>query len=55
MALLRLAVLKLSLWESGATYGSALQNLRYRNEGRHAKGRECRFLTLCGRALTHAT
>ncbi|BGO99130.1 peroxisome assembly protein (Peroxin-2) [Rhodotorula toruloides] len=38
MALLRLAVLKLSLWESGATYGSALQNLRYRNEGRHAKG-----------------
>ncbi|GAA5867901.1 hypothetical protein JCM3774_004715 [Rhodotorula dairenensis] len=33
MAMLRLAVLKLSLWESNATYGATLQNLRYRDEG----------------------
>ncbi|GAA5898098.1 hypothetical protein JCM8208_000154 [Rhodotorula glutinis] len=38
LALLRLAVLRMSLWDRGATYGSTLQNLRYRNEGRHAKG-----------------
>ncbi|GAA5925178.1 hypothetical protein JCM3775_006388 [Rhodotorula graminis] len=38
LALLRLAILRMSLWDRGATYGSTLQNLRYRNEGRHAKG-----------------
>jgi len=38
LALLRLAVLRMSLWDRGATYGSTLQNLRYRNEGRHHKG-----------------
>ncbi|GAA5981395.1 hypothetical protein JCM10908_004093 [Rhodotorula pacifica] len=36
VAMLRLAVLKLSLWESNATYGASLQNLRYRDEGKHA-------------------
>ncbi|BGP36401.1 peroxisome assembly protein (Peroxin-2) [Rhodotorula kratochvilovae] len=38
LALLRLAVLRMSLWDSGATYGSTLQNLRYRNEAQHGKG-----------------
>ncbi|GAA5997243.1 pex2/pex10/pex12 family protein [Rhodotorula paludigena] len=38
LAVLRLAVLRLSLWDSGATYGSTLQNLRYRNEAKHAHG-----------------
>ncbi|GAA5823053.1 hypothetical protein JCM3770_005714 [Rhodotorula araucariae] len=38
LALLRLAVLRMSLWDRGATYGSTLQNLRYRNEARHGKG-----------------
>lgn len=34
----------MSLWDRGATYGSTLQNLRYRNEGRHAKGCASTFL-----------
>ena len=38
MAILRLAILKLSLWESNATYGASLQNLRYRNEAKVATG-----------------
>ncbi|GAA5895807.1 hypothetical protein JCM5296_006672 [Sporobolomyces johnsonii] len=38
LALLRLAVLRMSLWDNGATYGSSLQNLRYRNEGKHGRG-----------------
>ncbi|KAK4055154.1 peroxisome assembly protein (Peroxin-2) [Microbotryomycetes sp. JL201] len=38
MALLRIAVLKLSLFDKGATYGSALQNLKYRNEWSHQAG-----------------
>ncbi|GAA5888837.1 hypothetical protein JCM6882_002872 [Rhodosporidiobolus microsporus] len=38
LALLRFAVMRLSLWESGATYGTTLQNLRYRNEAKHAGG-----------------
>lgn len=37
-ALLRLAVLKMSLYERGATYGSGLQNLKYRNERKHGHG-----------------
>lgn len=36
MALLRLAVLQMSLYERGATYGSTLQNLKYRNEWNHS-------------------
>lgn len=36
--MLRLAILKLSLWESNATYGASLQNLRYRDEGKFATG-----------------
>ncbi|GAA5987632.1 hypothetical protein JCM11641_001174 [Rhodosporidiobolus odoratus] len=35
LAFLRLAVMRMSLWKSGATYGSALQNLRYRDERKH--------------------
>lgn len=38
MALMRLAVLKMSLFERGATYGSVLQNLKYRNERKHQDG-----------------
>ncbi|GAA6043240.1 hypothetical protein JCM8097_008478 [Rhodosporidiobolus ruineniae] len=38
LALLRLAVMRMSLYETGATYGSALQNLRYRNEAKHVGG-----------------
>ncbi|CEQ38796.1 SPOSA6832_00242 [Sporobolomyces salmonicolor] len=38
LALLRLAMLRMSLWDNGATYGSSLQNLRYRNEGKHGRG-----------------
>ncbi|GAA6063918.1 hypothetical protein JCM10212_003536 [Sporobolomyces blumeae] len=38
LALLRLAILKMSLWESSSTYGASLQNLRYRNEGKHGRG-----------------
>ncbi|KAM0756509.1 hypothetical protein T439DRAFT_308996 [Meredithblackwellia eburnea MCA 4105] len=36
LALLRVAILKMSLWERGATYGSSLQNLKYRNEHKHS-------------------
>ncbi|KDE05695.1 hypothetical protein MVLG_03929 [Microbotryum lychnidis-dioicae p1A1 Lamole] len=32
MALLRIAVLKMSIYDRGITYGSGLQNLKYRNE-----------------------
>lgn len=40
MAILRIAVLKMSLYERGATYGAELQNLKYRNEWQHQrKGR----------------
>ncbi|BGP12377.1 peroxisome assembly protein (Peroxin-2) [Rhodosporidiobolus nylandii] len=39
LALLRVAVMRLSLWESGASYGSGLQNLRYRDEAAHEAGR----------------
>lgn len=39
-ALLRIAVLKMSLYDRGATYGSELQNLKYRNEWKHGDGRE---------------
>lgn len=39
-ALLRIAVLKMSLYDRGATYGSGLQNLKYRNEWKHGDGRE---------------
>lgn len=35
MAVLRMAVLYMSLIERSATYGSMLQNLKYRNEWRH--------------------
>jgi hypothetical protein len=38
MALLRIAVLKMSLYDKGATYGSNLQNLKYRNEWNHQAG-----------------
>ncbi|KAM0793534.1 hypothetical protein ACM66B_000972 [Microbotryomycetes sp. NB124-2] len=38
LAMLRIAVLKLSLFDKGATYGSALQNLKYRNEWSHQAG-----------------
>ncbi|GAA6002699.1 hypothetical protein JCM10207_007633 [Rhodosporidiobolus poonsookiae] len=38
LALLRLAIMRMSLWENGATYGSTLQNLRYRDEGKHEGG-----------------
>ncbi|KAK4057724.1 peroxisome assembly protein (Peroxin-2) [Microbotryomycetes sp. JL221] len=38
MALLRIAVLKLSLYDKGQTYGSGLQNLKYRNEWSHQRG-----------------
>ncbi|KAL8284161.1 hypothetical protein RQP46_004910 [Phenoliferia psychrophenolica] len=38
LAALRIAILKMSLWERGATYGSSLQNLKYRNERRHQDG-----------------
>lgn len=38
MAMLKLSILKLSLWESNATYGASLQNLRYRDEGKVATG-----------------
>ena len=44
LAVLRTAILKMSLWERGATYGSSLQNLKYRNERRHQDG--C-MLTRC--------
>ncbi|GAA5922922.1 pex2/pex10/pex12 family protein [Sporobolomyces koalae] len=37
LALLRLAVLKMSLWDTASSYGSSLQNLRYRNEGKHSR------------------
>lgn len=38
VALLRIAVLKMSLYDRGATYGSNLQNLKYRNEWKHPAG-----------------
>lgn len=40
LALLRLAVLRYSVWEGGATYGAKLQNLRWRNEWAHLRGRQ---------------
>ena len=39
MVLLRFTILRMSLWESGATYGATLQNLIYRNEFAHSDGR----------------
>lgn len=41
--MLRLAILKLSLWESNATYGASLQNLRYRDEGKLVATGECKL------------
>lgn len=38
MALLRVTILKMSLFERGATYGASLQNLKYRNEWLHSDG-----------------
>ncbi|ORY90190.1 Pex12 amino terminal region-domain-containing protein [Leucosporidium creatinivorum] len=38
MAMLRIAVLKMSLYDRGATYGAGLQNLKYRNEWKHQEG-----------------
>ncbi|KAI5476383.1 hypothetical protein MNV49_007832 [Pseudohyphozyma bogoriensis] len=38
LAVLRLAVLRMSVWERGTTYGSGLQNLKYRNEREHRDG-----------------
>lgn len=40
LLLFRLALFKLSIVDRGATYGAMLQNLRYRNEWLHRKGRE---------------
>ena len=39
MLLLRVVILRMSVFESGATYGATLQNLKYRNEFAHTKGR----------------
>lgn len=47
MAMLRIAVLKMSLYDRGATYGAGLQNLKYRNEWKHQEGaRESFYLVL---------
>ncbi|PWN48239.1 hypothetical protein IE53DRAFT_206583 [Violaceomyces palustris] len=35
---LRLALFKFSIWDRGASYGSMLQNLKYRNEWAHRGG-----------------
>jgi peroxin-2 len=53
MALLRIAVLKMSLFDRGATYGSGLQNLKYRNEWKHQDARVLCSPPLCRLSLTH--
>ena len=43
MVLLRFTILRMSLFERGATYGATLQNLKYRNEWAHQNGRQFFF------------
>lgn len=46
LAMLRLGVLRMSLWENqSSSYGESLQNLRYRNEAKH---------TSLGRKFVHS-
>lgn len=40
LALLNLVLFKFSVYDSGATYGAQLQNLKYRNEWKHRGARK---------------
>lgn len=42
MGILNLVLFKLSIYDSSATYGAQLQNLKYRNEWKH--GGACKLV-----------